>query len=196
MQVGVVKGAAVSFLDDHLAGARRNERMRRPTSPVLGQHVTGTTIVLDMHDRHSFSPRTRQQPGDALHDFLAAIRLLGQGEHALLHVHDHQGCRHAAILARETELKRHDQLQAVAGLIRGQRRQWLRPLQEIEPFLIKRGDTGSPLDACCQHAAIPAHDEANDGDTFVARALRVLGVALVPFEMSQQNALPVRQPGR
>jgi hypothetical protein len=94
MQIGAVEGAAMPLLDDHLAGARRDHGMMRPTRRSLAEDVARTAIVLHMNDREPFGVGARQEPGDALQDFVAAIERLAYGEHALLHVDDHQCARH------------------------------------------------------------------------------------------------------
>ena len=94
MQVGVVEGTAVPLLDDDLAGPRRHQRMVRPARRSLGEDVARAAIVLHMDDRPPFGAGTCQQAGDAPHDFFAAMGRLGDGEHALLDIDDHQRARH------------------------------------------------------------------------------------------------------
>ena len=148
IQVGVVKGAAVPLLDDDLAAARRHQRMMQPpadplasTWPVPPSCWMWTTGIASARARDS-------KPGDTPHDFLAAMKRLGYGEHALLHVDDHQCAGHGGeFVSAETELDGHDEFQAFAGLVGWQWRQRLCALQQIEPFLVERRHTRRSLDA-------------------------------------------------
>ena len=107
MQIGVVEGAAVALLDDDLAGPWGDKGVSRPAGRSLGQHMPRTTIVLDVHDRGAGVAGPFQQPGDPPHHFLAAMQRRRQGEHALLHVDDHQGARHGRLLDRHEDRMAH-----------------------------------------------------------------------------------------
>jgi hypothetical protein len=60
--------------------------------------VARAAIVLHMDDRPPLGAGTGQQSGDALHDFFSAMERLGNSEHALLDIDDHQRARHRPTL--------------------------------------------------------------------------------------------------
>lgn len=79
--------------------------MGRPARRALGKDMAGAAIVLDMDDRHAFDAGTIEQVRNAANDLLAAMQRRRQGEHALLHVDDHQGGRHRPAYSMGTKIE-------------------------------------------------------------------------------------------